>query len=65
MAGKKEVEPLQRVTINLFASDYAVMQAVYNAIGAQVAIRRIIRAHVQKLNERVEEMDAAEEAANG
>jgi len=57
MAGKKEVEPLVRVTLNLYESDYHVMQAVYDSIGPQVAIRRIVRAHVQKLNERVTEME--------
>lgn len=60
MAGKKEIEPLQRVTINLYKADYEVMQGVYDAIGAQVAIRRIVRAHVQKLRTTAEEMKEEE-----
>lgn len=60
MAGKKEIEPLQRVTINLYKADYEVMQGVYDAIGAQVAIRRIVRAHVQKLRITAEEMKEEE-----
>lgn len=63
MAGKKEVEPLQRVTINLFKNDYEVMQAVYQAIGPQKAIRNIVRQHVQRLRQRAAEMK--EEASNG
>lgn len=55
MAGKKEVEPLVRVTLNLYEADYATMQLAYESIGAQVAIRRIVRAHVQRLHERSEE----------
>lgn len=57
MAGKREVEPLVKVTLNLYERDYAALQVAYEVIGATVAIRRIVRAHVMKLNERVEAMN--------
>jgi hypothetical protein len=52
MVGRKEVEPLQRVTLNLFQTDYEAMQVAYNVIGPQKAIRNIIRAHVKRLRQR-------------
>lgn len=63
MAGKKEVEPLQRVTLNLFQSDYETMQLAYNEIGAQKAIRNIVRAHVQRLRQRAAELPEEDDAA--
>lgn len=57
MAGKKEVEPLQRITLNVFKSDYEVMQLAYNEIGPQKAIRNIVRAHVQRLRARAASME--------
>ena len=56
MAGKKEVEPLVRITTNLYESDYSILKLAYETIGAKVAIRRIVHAHVQKLRQRAEEM---------
>lgn len=57
MPNKREIEPLVKVTLNLYESDYHMLQAAYEVIGATVAIRRIVRAHVMKLNERLEAMN--------
>lgn len=54
MVNRRESEPLVKVTLNLYEYDYHVLQTAYEVIGATVAIRRIVRAHVQKLNERIE-----------
>lgn len=43
--------PLQKVTMNFFADSYADMHALYPVIGAAVAIRLIIDAHVRKIKD--------------
>jgi glucan phosphorylase len=57
MANRKEIEPLVKVTLNLYERDYDALRVAYEVIGATVAIRRIVRAHVAKLNERIEAMN--------
>lgn len=52
MPAKREAEPLVKVTLNLFASDYERMQQLYIATGAAKAIRAVIRAHVQRVEAR-------------
>lgn len=52
MPAKKESEPLVKVTLNLYASDYAQMQLLYQATGAAKAIRAVIRTHVQRVEAR-------------
>lgn len=43
---------LHKVTMNLFAGDYAKLQDFYPDIGAATIIRRIVRAFITQIEER-------------
>jgi hypothetical protein len=53
MPKKREVEPLVKVTLNLYRSDYEKMHTLYASTGAAVAIRALLRQHVQRVETRV------------
>lgn len=44
-----EYEPLQKHTLSFYQGDFDKMAAFYPDLGPSVAIRRIIRAHLKKL----------------
>lgn len=44
-----EYEPLQKHTMSFYLGDFDKMGAFYPDLGPSVAIRRIIRAHLKKL----------------
>lgn len=43
----KTRDDIEKVSINLFAGDYARMQSLYPALTAGVAIRKLIRKHLE------------------
>lgn len=47
----RELEELQKHTINLYKGDYARLQAMYPDVGANIVIRKLIRKHVNKAME--------------
>jgi hypothetical protein len=53
MPRKREPEPLVKVTLNLFERDYQRMHELYATTGASVAIRALVRAHVQRLEAKI------------
>lgn len=44
---RKEDRPLQKVTLNLFAGDYAALQNLYRRPGAGKIIRELVRRHLR------------------
>lgn len=50
---KRSPSSLKKVTINLDAEDYAMIQEFYSATGAAVAIRQILQAHCLKMRQRL------------
>lgn len=46
MARKKSLEPLVRITINLYEDDYIKLEELFPSMGKQVAIRTIIRKYI-------------------
>jgi len=53
MPKRREIEPLVKVTLNLYRSDYEKFQVIYRQSGAAVAIRALVRQHVQKVETRI------------
>ena len=56
MAGEKmrrrEDRPIAKHTLNLYAGDYAKLQALYSTrVGAAKIIRDIVHAHIRKIEE--------------
>lgn len=49
MARTIEHEPLQKHTLSFYQGDFEKVGAFYPDIGPSVAVRRIIRAHLKKL----------------
>lgn len=49
MTRRKNPEALVKITLNVNARDYARMKALYPRVGATVAIRALISAHVTKV----------------
>jgi hypothetical protein len=45
----KAEDELTKHTLNLFAGDYAKIQACYPDVGAAVIIRRIVRSFIEKI----------------
>lgn len=50
MSKEKPADRLHKHTLLLFEGDYAEMQNLYPEVGAAVAIRTLIRAHINKVN---------------
>jgi hypothetical protein len=44
-----ENEPLQKHTLSFYKGDFEKMAEFHAELGASVAIRRVIRAHIRKL----------------
>ncbi len=56
MPKKREVEPLVKVTLNLYREDYEKMHVLYAQTGAAVAIRALLRQHIQRVETRVAQL---------
>lgn len=54
---KKESEPLEKETINLFRGDFEKLQQLYPEIGAGKAIRIIVREHLTKIESQIPKAD--------
>ena len=50
MTLRKEIEPLRKITINVFASDYERVAELFPTVGPQRAIRQIVRNFVLKID---------------
>lgn len=49
---KREDRPIIKHTLNLYAGDYAKLQALYSTrVGAAKIIRDIVHAHIRKIEE--------------
>lgn len=49
---RREERAIQKHTLNLYAGDYARLQALYpTRVGAAKIVRDIIRAHIRKVEE--------------
>jgi hypothetical protein len=55
---KKNVEPLVRVNLTLNESDYRQFQMIYDIIGVSGALRTLMRAHLQKMEAQLKEIEA-------
>lgn len=49
MSRRKSPEKLVRISMNLIERDYEKMKALYPDVGATVAIRALVHAHVAKV----------------
>lgn len=49
MSRRKLSETATKVTLNLFAADYLAMKDLYPSVGPAVAIRALVRSHVQAM----------------
>lgn len=52
---RKETEELQKITTNIFKSDWAWLQSTYIKSGASNALRKIVRAHRKTIEKRIAE----------
>lgn len=50
MTRRKHPEPLKKITLNVNERDYERMQLLYHKVGATVAIRHLVHAHVMKVD---------------
>ena len=46
---KPSLVPLEKVTLNLFDGDFARLGELYPTIGPSLALRKILRAHIAKI----------------
>ena len=46
---KPSLVPLEKVTLNLFDGDFARLGELYPSIGPSLALRKILRAHIAKI----------------
>ena len=58
MAAQKEIEPLLKITLNVYASDYQRLRDHYPQHGPQKVIRALIRGHFNKLDKAMAEIAA-------
>lgn len=56
MSRRSNTEPLTKVTLNLFSKDYERLQAMYPQVGATVAIRALVRQHVNRVEAKTSAM---------
>lgn len=56
MGRSKEVEELQKHTLNLYKGDFEKLQMFYEKVGAGKMIREIVRAHIHKVETRAEQL---------
>lgn len=52
MPRKREVEDLEKVTLNLFKGDFKTLQDLHPYIGAGKAIRTLVRKHILTVKEK-------------
>lgn len=60
MPRPKEAEPLVKVKVNLFERDYLRLKDLHTGLGATVAIRKLVRAYIEKVDRKIaplEELD--------
>ena len=50
MGTRRESEPLQKVTLNLYKADYLALQDHYTNVDTAKVIRALIRQHLDKLD---------------
>ena len=51
---------LEKVTLRLYDGDFSRVQQYYPVIGANEAIRKIIRSHLKKLDEQMSQKESAD-----
>lgn len=56
MSRRREAEPLQKITISVFASDFDRFKSMYPIAGHNKAFRALLRQHIQRVAQRVEAM---------
>jgi hypothetical protein len=49
MARRKEIEPLKKITLNVYARDWERMGILYPKVGPSAATRQLLRAHVMRV----------------
>lgn len=52
MTRKREVEDLEKVTLNLFKGDFHILQDFNPRIGAAKVIRLLVRKYIQEVKEK-------------
>lgn len=55
---RKENEPIQKVTLNLFHGDFGKLQDLHGDLGAGRVIRYMVRAYIAKVEKKVAEKQA-------
>lgn len=50
---KKEIEPIVKVTLNLYERDYLRMKALHPTLGPAKAIRALVRSYVARIDNRL------------
>lgn len=55
MSRRKEPEPLEKETINLFRGDFEKLQTLHPTMGAGKVIRLLVRAHLDKVQASAEQ----------
>lgn len=51
MPRRKEIEELKKHLVNLYEGDYEKLQVLHPRLGASKAIRLMVRAHIQRVEE--------------
>ena len=51
MARRKSPIPIEKITLNLYAGDFARLQTMYPRAGGAKAARELIRAHLRTIDE--------------
>lgn len=59
MTGRREIEPLQKVTLNLYAGDFAELRRMYSTSGAGAVVRTLVRSHLKKIRAKLDETKPA------
>ena len=50
---KKEIEPIVKVTLNLYERDYSRLKALHPTLGPARAIRALVRSYVGRIDNRL------------
>jgi hypothetical protein len=53
MTLRKEIEPLRKITLNVYEADYARLSELHPTVGPQRAIRQLIRTYIERIDRRV------------
>lgn len=60
MARSNETEDLKKHTLHLYAGDFDKLASFYPDLGPSVALRRIVRKHIQQLETKVTALPSME-----